>query len=150
MFAMGLGSFISKRIEGNLTAKFIFIEIALGVIGGLSGIALFFIFPLARDFFEIFLFSFVIIIGALVGMEIPILTGVLAKESSAQKVVADIMSFDYVGALIGSVGFPLILLPTMGILTSSFAIGLGNIFAACWTCMVFGMWLRAENICWRP
>ena len=45
------------------------------------------------------------------------------------------MSFDYVGALIGSVGFPLILLPTMGILTSSFAIGLGNIFAACWTCM---------------
>ena len=33
MFAMGLGSFISKRIEGNLTAKFIFIEIALGVIG---------------------------------------------------------------------------------------------------------------------
>ena len=81
MFAMGLGSFISKRIEGNLTAKFIFIEIALGVIGGLSGIALFFIFPLARDFFEIFLFSFVIIIGALVGMEIPILTGVLAKES---------------------------------------------------------------------
>ena len=143
MFAMGLGSFISKRIEGNLTAKFIFIEIALGVIGGLSGIVLFFIFPLARDFFEIFLFSFVIIIGALVGMEIPILTGILAKEKSAQKVVADIMSFDYVGALIGSVGFPLILLPTMGILTSSFAIGLGNIFAACWTCMVF--WNAVES-----
>lgn len=137
MFAMGLGSFISKRVSGNLTAKFIFIEIALGVIGGLSGIVLFFIFPLARDFFEIFLFSFVIIIGTLVGMEIPILTGILAKDSSAQKVVADIMSFDYVGALIGAVGFPLILLPSMGILTSSFAIGLGNIFAASWTCMVF-------------
>ena len=42
-----------------------------------------------------------------------------SKGKFCSKVVADIMSFDYVGALIGSVGFPLILLPTMGILTSS-------------------------------
>ena len=132
MFAM-LGSFISKRIEGNLTAKFIFIEIALGVIGGLSGIALFFIFPqrllrnliFIRDYYRCTCWY-----GNTYPNRCP------SKGKFCSKSCADIMSFDYVGALIGSVDF-LYLLPTMGILTSSFAIGLGNIFAACWTCMVF-------------
>lgn len=42
MSAMGLGAYISKYIKNNLFNWFVFIEIAVGIVGGTSALILFF------------------------------------------------------------------------------------------------------------
>lgn len=130
MFAMGIGSYLSKFVSGNLIASFIYVEMALALIGGICSLALFFAFPFTPFLYQIVMFFFIFTIGALVGLEIPILTRILAQGSGTRRSIANVMSLDYVGALIGSVAFPLMLLPNLGLVRSSFAIGLINIFVA--------------------
>jgi len=105
MFAMGVGSFLSKGIIRNLISNFVFIEVVLAVIGGLSSLLLFI-------------------------LELPLLTRILSHKESIRHSIADVMSLDYVGALIGAVIFPLFLLPQLGLVRSSFAIGLINMGVA--------------------
>ncbi|MBU2532014.1 MAG: polyamine aminopropyltransferase [Alphaproteobacteria bacterium] len=130
MFAMGIGSYLSKFIGGNLIARFIHVEMVLALIGGICSLALFFAFPFAPFLYQLVMFFFIFTIGALVGLEIPLLTRILAQGSGTRRSIANVMSLDYIGALIGSVAFPLMLLPNLGLVRSSFAIGLINIFVA--------------------
>ncbi len=138
MFAMGIGSYLSRFIGQNLIEAFVYVEMALAIVGGLCSIALFMLFPYAPWFYTTAQFAFILLIGALVGLEIPLLTRVLAERRGTRRSIADVMSLDYVGALIGSVAFPLLLLPSLGLITSSFAIGLINIAVA----MLSVIWLR--------
>jgi len=137
MFAMGLGSLISKYFSEQYVRNFILVEIAIALIGGISSVLLFMAFPFARILYELVMYSLIMVIGALVGMEIPILTTLLAKNKKIKDSIADVMSLDYVGALIGSVSFPLLLLPSLGLIQSSFAIGLINILVATVNVLVF-------------
>ena len=137
MFAMGVGSLISKYFDNEYVRNFILVEIAIALIGGICSIALFLAFPFARSLYELVMYSFILIIGALVGMEIPILTTLLAQKKTIKESIANVMSLDYVGALIGSVSFPLLLLPSLGLVQSSFAIGLINISIATVNVLIF-------------
>lgn len=130
MFAMGIGSYLSKFVANNLVARFIQVEVALALIGGICSISLFFAFPYAPFLYQVVMFFFIFTIGALVGLEIPLLTRILADGSGTRRSIANVMSLDYIGALIGSVAFPLMLLPNLGLVRASFAIGLINIFVA--------------------
>ena len=130
MFAMGIGSFLSKLLGKNLLHNFIVIEIVISLIGGACSLLLFIAFPMINALYSFVMFSLIIIIGALVGMEIPILTTILSYRKSTRDSIANVMSLDYIGALIGSVSFPLLLLPHLGLIRSSFAIGLANILTA--------------------
>ncbi len=130
MFAMGIGSYLSKMLGKNLLHNFVLIEIAIALVGGACSMILFMTFPLANALYNFVMYSLILIIGALVGMEIPILTTILSHQKSTRDSIANVMSLDYIGALIGSVSFPLLLLPQLGLIRSSFAIGLANIFTA--------------------
>lgn len=142
MFAMGVGSLISKYFDDQYVRNFIIIEIAIALIGGVSSILLFMTFPFARVLYELVMYSLILMIGALVGMEIPILTTLLSQKASMKDSIANVMSLDYVGALIGSVAFPLLLLPSLGLVQSSFAIGLINIFVATLNVFIFRRQLK--------
>jgi len=137
MFAMGLGSWISKYFNSEYVRNFVTIEIAIALVGGISSTLLFMAFPFARPLYELTMYSLILIIGALVGMEIPILTTLLAQKAEIKDSIANVLSLDYLGALIGSVAFPLLLLPSLGLVQSSFAIGLINILIATVTVVVF-------------
>lgn len=137
MFAMGLGSWISKYFDQNYIRNFITIEIAIALVGGISSTLLFMAFPFARPLYELTMYTLILIIGALVGMEIPILTTLLAQKDEIRDSIANVMSLDYLGALIGSVAFPLLLLPSLGLVQSSFAIGLINILIALVNVIIF-------------
>lgn len=137
MFAMGLGSLVSKYFDEHYVRNFILIEIAIALIGGVCSIVLFTAFPFARALYEFVMYSLILMIGALVGMEIPILTTILSAKDSMRESIANVLSLDYLGALIGSVAFPLVLLPSLGLVRSSFAIGLINILVALLTVLVF-------------
>jgi len=146
MFSMGVGSYLSKLLPGNLIQNFISVEIAVSLVGGVCSLLLLMSFPLVRALYETVMFSLIFIIGALVGMEIPILTGILSDKHSTRNSIANVMSLDYIGALIGSVAFPLLLLPQLGMIRSSFAIGLINILTALTNIYFFRKYLNSPRL----
>lgn len=141
MFAMGLGSYLTKWLTHDLVTSFIAIEIAVAIAGGLSSTILFVVFPY-RAFYVPVMYGLIIVIGALVGLEIPILTRVLARGQTLRSSIAHVLSLDYLGALVGSVAFPLVLLPHLGLFRSSFAVALLNIGVALFNVAVFASLLR--------
>lgn len=127
MCAMGFGSHISKYIKKDLFDFFVFVEIAVGVIGGISSLVLF----LSNAYIassEFIMYIQIILIGTLVGLEIPILTRIIEENCDNLRVtLSNVFSFDYIGGLIGSLAFPLFLLPTLGYFSTSFLVGAINI-----------------------
>lgn len=146
MFAMGVGSYLSKLLNDDHLHNFISVEIAISLVGGVCSLLLFIAFPMVRALYDVTMYSLIIIIGTLVGMEIPILTAVLTQKNSARDSVANVMSVDYIGALIGSVAFPLFLLPHLGLVRSSFAIGLINILTALTNIYFFRHYLKRVKL----
>ena len=130
MSAMGIGSYLSKYIKNNLFNKFIFIEISIGILGGFSSLILF-LANIYTQIYALIMYLLIILIGIFVGLEIPILTRIIEKnESNVRENLAHIFTFDYIGGLIGSIVFPLLLFPQVGFITTSFIVGTINIFVA--------------------
>ncbi len=145
MFAMGIGSYLTKLMVKNLVSSFVKIEIAVSLVGGVSSMLLFLVFPY-RVFYEPAQYVLILVIGTLVGLEIPILTRVLSRSESLRDSIAKVLSLDYIGALIGSVAFPLLLLPYLGLFRSSFSIALLNISVALFNVVVFRDVLRRRKL----
>jgi len=129
LFSMGIGSYFSKFIKKNLINRFIEIEILIGIIGGLSAPVLFLIFNFVENF-EICLYFFVFIIGCLVGLEIPLLMIILKDKFQFNELVSNVFTFDYIGALIASLLFPLFFIPYLGLIETSLIFGIINILVA--------------------
>ena len=147
MAAMGLGAYLTKRISGDLITIFVIIEVIIALIGGLSCALLFLVFP-HTAFYQPTMYLLIIVIGSLVGMEIPILMRVLSQCGSIRDSIAEVLSLDYFGALLGSVAFPLFLLPFFGLFKASFFIGFINICIALITIAAFRATLRYRNLLW--
>lgn len=137
MAAMGLGSFASKYVDERLLNKFIGAELALGILGGLSIPALYFSYAFEDFLIPAYLF-FTISIGFLIGLEIPFLTRLMETYNQLKINIANILSFDYFGALIATIAFPFVLLPFFGIYQSSLLFGLVNMSIAVALLWVFG------------
>ncbi len=146
MFAMGIGSYISKWFHHNLISSFIVIEIMVALIGGFCSSLLFLVFPY-HAFYQPLMFGLIIVIGTLVGLEIPLLARILSRSTDWKESIANVLSLDYLGALVGSVAFPLLMLPTLGLFQSSFAIGLLNIGVAIVSILIFGDVLNRYRTC---
>ena len=73
LFAMGLGCRISKYILNNLLDKFIFLEFALSILCGVS-VALCYWSSTFSKSTGLFIYAFSILIGLLIGAEIPLVT----------------------------------------------------------------------------
>lgn len=130
MFAMGIGSYLSKKVKNMLFNRFVYIELFVGILGGLSSVILFFS-NIYTAIYHLIMYILIIMIGILVGLEIPILTRIIEdNKSDVRNNLANIFSFDYLGGLIGSLIFPLILLPNLGYITTTLFMGSINIFVA--------------------
>ena len=132
MSSMGFGSFLSKYFNHSLITRFIQIEILIGLIGGISTVSLFMAY-LAFESVEAYLIVMIIIsimIGGMVGLEIPILMRIIEQKDNLRVTVANVLAFDYGGSLIGSIVFPLILLKYTGIIQTNFIVALLNILVA--------------------
>ncbi|MBE5865210.1 MAG: polyamine aminopropyltransferase [Lachnospiraceae bacterium] len=130
MCAMGLGSYLSKFMKNNLFNWFVSIEIGVGAIGGVSALILF-LANLYLESYQLVMYLEIIIIGTLVGAEIPILTRIIeGDEENLRVTISSIFSFDYIGGLVGSIAFPLLLLPQLGYFATAFLTGTMNLVAA--------------------
>jgi spermidine synthase len=129
MAAMGLGSYISKFITDKLLQCFVIAEILLGLIGGISIPLLYFTYTTTSLFYPTYVLL-TLCIGFLIGLEIPFLTRLMENYQVLKSNIANILSFDYLGALIATIAFPFFLLPVLGIYQSSLLFGLINMSIA--------------------
>ncbi|WP_166922530.1 polyamine aminopropyltransferase [Flavobacterium poyangense] len=135
LFSMGIGSFFSKFFNKNLLNTFVEIEILVGLIGGLSSVVLFLLFESVASF-QFILYLLVFVTGFLVGLEIPLLMNILKDKVEFKDLVSNVFTFDYIGALLASILFPLILVPKLGIMGTSLFFGMINISIAIVLCFI--------------
>ena len=57
MFAMGVGSHLSRYVETRLLETFIYVEMALALVGGLCSVSLFMLFPFAPWLYTCLLYT---------------------------------------------------------------------------------------------
>jgi spermidine synthase len=136
LFAMGIGSWLSRFIDRGLIARFVTIEILVGLVGGFSSTLLFLAFSYT-DVFRPLLYGLVLAIGILVGLEIPLLMRILRDRFDFKDVVANVLTFDYIGALGASLLFPLVLVPRLGLVRSALVFGIVNVVVALWSTHLF-------------
>jgi spermidine synthase len=146
LFAMGVGSWLSKFIDRGLTARFIQIELMVGVVGGFSAVILFMVFAHLTGPFRFVLYGLVFTTGVLVGLEIPLIMRILKSEVEFKDLVAQVLSFDYLGALAVSILFPIILAPHLGLMRTSLLFGLMNVLVALWAMKLFRESLRGARL----
>jgi len=131
LFAMGVGSYLSRYIDKNVAEKFIDIELAVAVIGGFSAPLLFLTFAYV-SYFVVVLYTMVFIIGVLVGLEIPLLMRILKDKLDFKDLVSRVLALDYIGALVASLLFPIFLVPKLGLVRTSLLFGMMNAAVALW------------------
>jgi len=136
LFSMGLGSWVSKYFDKNLLAWFVRIEILVGLVGGTSSSILFLVFESVSSF-RIVLYGLISFTGILVGLEIPLLMRILKDRFEFKDLVSKVFTFDYIGALIASLVFPLLLIPYLGLVKTAYMFGMLNVLVALLACISF-------------
>lgn len=139
LFTMGIGSYLSKYIHRDFLFHFIRLEILIGFIGGCSAMVLFILFNFVVHF-PLALYTIVGITGILVGLEIPLLMRILKDQVDFKDLVSEVFTFDYIGALFASILFPLLLVPHLGIVRTSFMFGIFNVSVA----IVLSFWFENQ------
>jgi spermidine synthase len=151
LFALGLGSYASRFVERQLVATFLQVELLIGLVGGLMPAALFVAHSVLRDAasnlsFRALLYAFVLAVGALVGLEIPLVMRILKGQFRGRwqlsELVSQVLTFDYLGSLAVAVAFPLLLLPQLGLIRTGVVFGLMNAAVAAWALWLFRAELR--------
>lgn len=150
LFAMGVGSWLSKYITRDLIGRFIRIELLVGLLGGFSAVGLFLVFTWLPGPFRLLLYVMVFAVGLLVGLEIPLVMRILKRELAFRELVSQVLTFDYLGALAVSILFPLLLAPHLGMVRTALLFGLLNVAIALWALLLFRQhlpsrrWLAAQ------
>ncbi|MFD7959975.1 polyamine aminopropyltransferase [Streptomyces zaomyceticus] len=143
VFAMGVGSLLAKRLRCRAAVGFGLVEAGLALVGGCSAMVLYAAFAWLGESRYV-LVAFSLAIGVLIGAEIPLLMSLIQRdgrpgrtgrkaphgeEDDAAGTVADLFAADYVGALVGGLAFPFLLLPWLGQLTGALVTGAVNAVA---------------------
>jgi spermidine synthase len=144
LFAMGIGSALSRYLNRGLVYRFVWIELLLGVIGGFSSALLMLAFAFTQGF-ELILYALVIAMGVLVGLEIPLLMRIVRDRYQFRDVIAHVLTFDYLGALAASLLFPILLVPRLGLVRSAMLFGLINAGVALWSTYLFSSQLLSKS-----
>ncbi|MGW2521825.1 polyamine aminopropyltransferase [Streptomyces sp. NPDC001617] len=149
VFAMGIGSLAAKRLRWRAAAGFGAIEATLALVGGCSAMALYAVFAWTGDWGGLWasgprwlLVAFSLTIGLLIGAEVPLLMELIQRirRQDTGGAVADLFAADYVGALVGGLAFPFLLLPLLGQLTGALITGTVNAIAG--GTLVLGLFRR--------
>ena len=140
LFAMGVGSWLSRFIEKGLARRFVDVELAVAILGGFSAPLLFLSFARVSYFYAV-LYFIVFAIGVFVGLEIPLLLRILKDQVEFKDLISRVLAFDYIGALLASILFPILFVPKLGLVRTSLIFGMLNASVALW-----GTWLLRASI----
>src|SRR6476620_561545 len=119
--ALGVGAWLSGYVGDNIARVFVEVELGVALIGGASGPLLFVAYG-QIGYFQLFLYGTVFLIGVLVGLELPLLMRIVKDQLDFKELVSRVLAFDYLGALVASVLFPIFLVPRLGLTRTSLKI----------------------------
>ncbi len=132
--ALGAGALLAKPLLAHAAIAFVAVEALLGIVGGLSAVALYAVFAFLDGSTWVLAVS-TALIGGLVGAEVPLLMtllqrGRVAGATDTGRTLANLNAADYLGALLGGLVWPFILLPQLGMIRGAAATGIVNLAAA--------------------
>ncbi|MEX8193436.1 polyamine aminopropyltransferase [Comamonas guangdongensis] len=142
LFAMGIGSWLSRYFEDQLPAHFLRVELMVALIGGALPAVLFLANAYAPAAFRLLLYGMVLLVGTLVGLEIPLVMRILKRNATLKDLVSQVLTFDYLGALAVSLAFPIVLVPKLGLVRTGLLFGFMNAAVAVWALLLFKNELR--------
>ena len=154
--AMGLGAWLSQFVVGGaepqqaLLRTFLLVEVGLAPLCLLAPLALFALFS-ADGPVWLGLVVFTVLVGVLGGMEVPLLTRLLETQQQLRQALARVLALDYFGALVGSLLFPLVLLPWLGLLPTAGLLALvplANSALLCWLFPAGRRWRWPLTLAW--
>lgn len=129
LFAMGVGSRLSRHVEDRLLDRFIAVEFALSVLCATSA-AVAYLGGLATGGAGTFIYLYALAIGGLIGMEIPLVARMNEVYEGLRTNIAGVMEKDYYGALAGGLIFAFFALPYLGLTYTPIALGAVNFAVA--------------------
>ena len=132
--ALGAGGLIVKPLLKRAAITFIAGETLLGIVGGLSAAVLYVTFAYLGGS-TVVLAVGTGLIGALVGAEVPLLMTLLQRGRNSGavdtgRVLANLNAADYLGALVGGLAWPFVVLPQLGMVRGAAVTGMINLAAA--------------------
>lgn len=136
--ALGVGALVVKPLLAHAAITFIAVEALLGIVGGLSAAALYVAFAFVDGSTWVLAVG-TALIGGLVGAEVPLLMTLLHRgragseqdqAADAGRTLANLNAADYLGALLGGLIWPFLLLPQLGMIRGAAATGMINLAAA--------------------
>ena len=129
--AMGLGAYLSRfiaqdvppqQLQSILLTNFFGVELLVAPLIALLPLGLFALFALDGPLWLGLLLS-TLLLGVLAGMEVPLLTRLIELDKGVREALAGVLALDYAGALAGSLLFPVLLLPLLGLFPAAAVIG---------------------------
>lgn len=144
MFFMGIGADLQKYLPDELNVdNFIFLEVLLGLLGGIGPTVSLYAFGHFHNYFVLFHYFFICAIGLMIGLEIPLLTRVNQKTAPSLKHnLGLILKMDYIGSFLGAIIWVFLLPLFFNVLEISFFLGLINVGVALFTWIWFHPWMK--------
>jgi spermidine synthase len=142
LFAMGVGSYLSRFFERQLPAHFLRIELLVALVGGALPAVLFLANAYVPGAFRCCCTGWCCWWARWWGLEIPLVMRILRRNVALRDLVSQVLTFDYLGALAVSVAFPLLLVPQLGLIRTGLLFGLMNAGVALWALWLFRHELR--------
>ena len=133
---MGIGAWLSRFIEKQLERAFVRLQISIAIVGGFSSFILFYAFAYINNY-DAFLYLITISLGAMLGIEIPLIIRILKESFSLKTNISNVFTVDYIGALFASILFPMVLVPKLGLMQTSFLFGMINLFVGAMAWYIF-------------
>jgi len=129
LFAMGIGSRMSRLVTKRLLLAFLCIEFSLSILISFSPLL---VYALAAktEFISVLIYILALSVGFCIGFEIPLATRLNEIHEPLNKNISNIMSWDYIGSLIGGLLFAFWGLPELGITNTAFVFGTLNFIVA--------------------
>ena len=129
LFAMGLGSRLSRSFSSDLLDTFIALEFGLSVLCASAAAASYAMSAFVNNV-GVVIYPLAIAIGLLIGMEIPLITRVNAGYEELRVNISSVLEKDYYGALVGGLVFAFVALPYLGLTYTPVALGTVNFVVA--------------------
>ncbi len=122
LFAMGLGSRFSRRINHNLLDSFIVLELTLALLCASSALTVYAL-AFSYAFVGVVIYAYAFAIGLLIGLEIPLVTRINERYQELRVNVSSVMEHDYYGSLLGGLLFAFVALPHLGLTYTPIVLG---------------------------
>ena len=136
MSSMGVGAWLSRFIDTHLEAAFVKLQMSIALVGGFSAFMLFYAFAYVGNY-EAFLYLITILLGSMLGIEIPLIIRILKESFSLKTNISNVFTVDYIGALFAALLFPLVLVPQLGLMQTSFLFGGLNLMVGSMAWFIF-------------